>query len=214
LVDRGVDDRRDERLRIAGDLHDEVLQSLTHIWFLANVLERKAALEIGQSKDIQELVESSEVSIESLRAVIHDLRQSPLGRGGLIPTMRSLVRDLQLDWKIPIELVIPDLVALSPDAQVITYQVAREATLNALKHARPSRIRVTITQLSRSVELTVEDDGAGFAAPEIDSGLHFGIGLMHERIKRAQGTLKIESKTLEGTRLIATLPLEPRPELG
>jgi signal transduction histidine kinase len=214
LVDRGVDDRRDERLRIAGDLHDDVLQSLTHIWFLAKVLQRKIVQESGPSKDIQELVESSEASIESLRTVIHDLKESPLGRGGLIPTLRLLVRDLQLDWKMPIRLVSPNTVGLSPEGQVIAYQVAREAILNAIKHANASRIQVTIAQLSRSVEVTVEDDGVGFATEEIDSGLHFGLGLMGERVKHVRGTLTIQTNADTGTRLTAALPLEPRPELG
>jgi signal transduction histidine kinase len=214
LVDRGVDERRDERLRIAGDLHDDVLQSLTHVWLLAKVLERKAAHEIDRSSDRQDLVASSEASIESLRAVIHDLKESPLGRGGLVPTMRLLVRDLKLDWKLPISLETPDRVALSPEAQVVAYQVAREAILNALKHAKASRIRVTIQQLSESVELSVEDDGVGFAREKIDSGTHFGVGLMDERVKRVQGTLMIQTQGQAGTRLAATFPLSLAPELG
>jgi signal transduction histidine kinase len=213
LVDRGVDDRRDERLRIAGDLHDDVLQNLTHIWFLAKVLQKKIAQGMSQSKDIQELVESSEVSIESLRGVIHDLKESPLGRAGLIPTLRLLVRDLQLDWKLPIHLVSPNTVDLAPEVQVIVYQVAREAILNAIKHANASRIQVSIAQLSKSVEVTVEDDGVGFATEEIDSELHFGLGLMGERVERAGGTLRIWTNTDAGTRLTAVLPLEPRPKL-
>lgn len=210
LVDRALDDRKDERLRIAGDLHDDVLQNLTHIWLLAKGLQKKVAQEVGQTKDIQELVESSELSIESLRAVIHDLKESPLGRAGLVPTLRLLVRELQLGRKLPIRLVSPNAVELAPEGQVVAYQVAREALLNAINHANATRIQVTIAQLTRSVEVTVEDDGVGFAIDEVDSERHFGLGLMGERVKRVRGTLGISSNKDTGTRLTAALPLEPR----
>ena len=215
LVDRAVDERRDERLRIAGDLHDDVLQSLTHVWFVAKILQRKLTdghESVGE--DVGEMVEGSEASIESLRKVIHDLKESPLGRGGLVPTLRLLARDLQIDWKTPIRLLSPPSVLLSPEAQVIAYQVAREAILNALKHAKASRIQVTIAQTNEYVDLTVEDDGVGFNSHEVDSETHFGLGLMNERVRRARGTLRILSSRQDGTRLTATLPLQPRSESG
>jgi signal transduction histidine kinase len=212
LVDRAVDERHDERLRIASDLHDDVLQSLAHIWFLAKIVERKAARELAGSRDIRELVQSSEASMESLRTVIHDLKESPLGRGGLVPTMKLLVRDLQLDWRVPIHLAAADRIDLGPESQVIAYQVAREAVLNALKHAKPSRIFITVAQQHDCVELEVEDDGLGFSLEEIDSAAHFGIGLMEERVRHSGGNLVIDSQKGKGTRLLARLPLEPRPE--
>jgi len=213
LVDRTIDERRDERLRIAGDLHDDVLQSLTRTWLLAKVLDKKSEKATGSTEEVKELVEGSESSIDSLRSVIHDLKESPLGRGGLVPTLRLLARDLQLDWRIRIRLVAPERVDLAPESQVIVYQVAREALMNALKHARASEIRVVVAQQTECVDLTVEDDGIGFTLDTADHNTHFGFGLMQARVGRVQGTLKIESHEGTGTRLQARLPLEPRSEM-
>jgi signal transduction histidine kinase len=210
LVDRAVDERHDERLRIAGDLHDDVLQGLTHIWLLARMADGKARTTAHSGEELKELVEASEGAIESLRDVIHDLKESPLGRGGLIPTLRLLARDLQLDWGVRIRLAAPEGVDLGPESQVIAYQVAREGLMNALKHAQASEITVVVAQGSNHVDLTVEDDGVGLTETA-DPGAHFGIGLMEERLRRVDGTFSIESSTGTGTRLLARLPSEPRP---
>jgi two-component system, NarL family, sensor kinase len=207
LVDRGVDERHDERLRIASDLHDDVLQELTRVWYLAKILEHQRPEPSG----LQELVQGSEASIESLRRVIHDLKESPLGRGGLVPTLRLLARDLQIDWKTRVSVKVPSLLDLDPQRQVLAYQVIREAILNALKHARAPEVRVEVVQRMDAVELAVEDDGVGFDTHTVDQVSHFGLGLMSQRIDRAGGTLVIQSKQHKGTRLIATIPREPRP---
>ena len=210
LVDRAVDERRDERLRIAGDLHDDVLQGLTRVWFLAKIANKKVELDTWTGSELEELAEGSEASIEALRNVIRDLKQSPLGRGGFVPTLRLLVRDLQLDWRLPIRLVIPQRVDLGAESQVIAYQVAREALVNALKHAKASQIVVVVTQENGEVEVTIEDDGVGFVLEATDPSSHFGIGLMEERLRRVRGTLSIQSGENKGTRLLARLPTEPR----
>jgi signal transduction histidine kinase len=207
LVDRGVDERQDERLRIASDLHDEALQEVTRLWFLTKILQRKGSVD---PSDVQELAQSAETSIESIRDVIHDLRKSPLGRGGLIPTLKLLARDLQLDWKTRVLVETPTQLDLDPQRQVLAYQVIREAILNALKHARASEVRLILSQTSDSVVLTVEDNGIGFDIARADQASHFGLGLMKERVQRAGGGIRIQTERHEGTRLIATIPLEPR----
>jgi two-component system sensor histidine kinase DegS len=207
LVDRAVDERHDERLRIAADLHDDALQSVTRLWFLAKILERQG---LGEPSSLEELSKGAESSIESLRNVIHDLKESPLGRGGLVPTLKLLARDLQLDWRTRVILEAPGELDLDPERQVLAYQVIREAILNALKHARASEVRARIAQSEEGVHLIVEDDGIGFDLQRIDQESHFGLGLMQQRIQRAGGVVRIETKQHRGTRLSAIIPLEPR----
>jgi signal transduction histidine kinase len=207
MVDRAVDERHDERLRIASDLHDDALQAVTRLWFLAKILERQPFCD---SSDLEELAKGAETSIESLRNAIHDLKESPLGRGGLIPTLKLLARDLQLDWRTRVIVESPSELELDPERQVLAYQVIREAILNALKHARASEVRVRIAQTPEEVILVVEDDGCGFDIQRVDQVSHFGLGLMQQRVQRARGEIRFQSKQHMGTRLIATLPREPR----
>lgn len=209
-LDRIVDERRDERLRIAGDLHDDVLQSLTHVWMTSRLLGNGA--DGDHDAGLDDLTAYSDRSIQALREVIHDLRESPLGRGGLIPTLAGLVRDLRLDWQAEIRCRVPDRVDAQAHTQVLVYQVAREGLMNALKHAHASRIGITLTEDGGWLRLEIEDDGTGFDPAEVDRSAQFGLGLMEERVKRLRGQVSIDTGKGNGTRLVATFPAEPRPE--
>ena len=118
LSDRIVDERRDERLRIAADLHDDVVQSLIHILQLGRFLRGETESGSQAFRDATELAELTEETLTELRHVVGDLRYSPLGRGGLIPTLQGLARDLRFDWRTKITVMVPDEVKLMPEQQV------------------------------------------------------------------------------------------------
>ena len=159
VSDRILDERRDERLRVAGDLHDGMLQELTKIWLLSKLTQRKSEGASLTSENVRELATNLESCIELLRFVIRDLRESLLGRGGLLPTIDGLVRDARLDWRAKIDLQVPTTLEISTDTQIVVYQVAREALLNALKHGQASVIWVKLYIQSGKLILEVEDDG-------------------------------------------------------
>jgi signal transduction histidine kinase len=207
LMDQMIDERRDERLRIAADLHDSLLQQLTKIWMLGQLMNKEAEDQVALRKDIAELVGLANDSIEDLRGLMKEMHDSPLGSGGLLPSLDSLVRDLRLNWGIRIELDTPSTMdsRIGGEQQIVLYQIAREALMNAVKHSRASRIRVRLSFGDRA-EVDVEDNGRGFDAASVDSAKHFGVGLMRERARHAGGTLSIESSRQRGTRVLAAIP--------
>ena len=138
--------------------------------------------------------------------MIHDLKKSPVGRGGLVPSLESLVRDLRLEWKSNITLRVSSGVDLDPDLHLLTYQIVREGLMNAVKHAKASRIIVELAPHETGLLVTVEDDGVGFNPEEVDRSTHFGLGLVEERVERGGGWIKLETGHLKGTRLRAFLP--------
>jgi signal transduction histidine kinase len=206
MLDRMIDERRDERSRIAAELHDSLLQQLTKIWMLGQLMRKESEDQAALMADIVELVDVANDAIEDLRRLMREMHDSPLGSGGLLPSLDSLVRDLRLDWGIRIELEAPSHLAsgVGAELQVILYQIAREALINAVKHSRARCIRARIYSGNR-VEVTVEDDGKGFHPESVDSTAHFGLGLMRERARRAGGTLEIESSP-KGTCVHASIP--------
>jgi signal transduction histidine kinase len=206
LLDRSVDERRDERLRIGAELHDNVLQSIIKIWMLGQMLRKEVPRGSIAATDISELTQIAEDSMTDLRVLMKEMRESPLGRAGLVPTLESLVRDLRLDWGVRIELSSDDALNLAPEVQVTLYQVAREAIVNALKHAKATKVSVSLKKVEDQVVLRVNDDGVGFRQAEVDSTLHFGLGLIRERVKRAGGTLSIESRPQAGTLVRVVVP--------
>jgi signal transduction histidine kinase len=208
LSNRMVEERKDERLRIASDLHDEVLQDVTRIWMQSRFASELCTDDGALARDVRQLVSDSEAALVSLRNVISDLKRSPLGRGGLVPTIDQLVRDLKLDWGRRIEFQRPneDLANVSSDIQLVAYQVAREGLINALKHSHASRIVVGITRVAERIEVTVQDDGVGFMPDEVDASNHFGLGLIQERVRMVGGDLRIQTNPREGSKLKASLP--------
>jgi signal transduction histidine kinase len=206
LFDRAIDERRDERLRIAGDLHDSVLQSLTKIWMLGSILKRDAGYSLQASADLEELVMLADRSIVDLRKLMKEMRQSPIGASGLVPTLDGLVRDLRLESQIPIEMEAPSDLDLPPRIQVVAYQVAREGLVNAMRHAEAKKIEISLRCLAGFLELRIQDEGRGFDASQ-PADLHFGLRLLQERVARCQGTVEISSEIGRGTQLRVCLPV-------
>jgi signal transduction histidine kinase len=89
--------------------------------------------------------------------------------------------------------------------------LVQEATNNAIKHADPQRISVTVSRGNTQVEVTVADDGSGFDPTA--TARSFGLVGMEERVTLAGGRLEIESARGRGTQARAELPL-PRPRRG
>jgi signal transduction histidine kinase len=205
-LDRTIDERRDERRSIAAELHDDVLQSLVKISILGHLLKKDLPSDSLVKDDVEQLLSLYNASIESLRCVMLELRQSPLGFGGLMHRLQALSQDLKLESGIRIEVRGPTELEVSPDVQVVIYQVAREALTNAIKHSRAASVNVLIDTGRAETRLCVQDDGVGFEKPSVDSSTHFGLGIMEERVHRAGGTFDIESRPNLGTRVQAVFP--------
>jgi signal transduction histidine kinase len=210
LSNRMVEERRDERLRIASDLHDDVLQDMTRIWMQAGFARQQGEDEGDLARDLRQLVDDSQRALDSLRSVISDLKHSPLGRGGLIQTVDQLVRDLRLDWGKRVEFHpgTLDPSELSPDTQLVAYQVVREGLVNALKHSQASSIEAEIRMTHAYLRVTIRDDGIGFDPAEVDTSRHFGLGLMQERLRLSGTQLSIRTRPGGGCEIEADLPLD------
>jgi signal transduction histidine kinase len=85
------------------------------------------------------------------------------------------------------------------------YRIAQEAMHNAVKHARASRIDVTLSSTSTSISVEVRDDGVGFD-PSQDFAGHLGLHSMRERMAVVGGTTDITSAPGQGTCVRATAP--------
>jgi signal transduction histidine kinase len=206
LIDSVLDERRDERQRIAGELHDSVLQQLIKLGMIATQLRKQLDPHSATYSDVDELVQVSDDSVLELRGLMEEIRKSPLGRGGLIPTLDGLVRDLRLEWQQKIFLSMPTEIEAHARTQVTAYQVAREGLMNALKHAQATAIWVHVAAGMDSLLVDVQDDGIGFN-PDALPSRHFGLLLLQERLEGCGGRLSLESQIGKGTRVRATIPI-------
>jgi signal transduction histidine kinase len=209
LTDRIAAERRDERMAVAASLHDEVLQPLYKVHLMAKVLRHDvdSGRLLDLDEDIPELLRAADAAMREARGVIKNLRTSALGAGGLIGTLRLLMDELSLETEARIEEDIRD-VGGSPLVQLLLYQVAKEALLNAVRHAAAHEIVVHLSGDSDCIRLVVEDDGIGISTGNMEADDHFGIRLMRERVESAGGTFVIDATPGLGTRVVARVPCE------
>jgi signal transduction histidine kinase len=93
-------------------------------------------------------------------------------------------------------------------------RMAQEAVTNAVRHAEPTEISVTLAYEPHSITLRVQDDGCGFeVAAKPRATQRFGLLGMHERAARVGATLLIQSEPQEGTVVEITLSASPSPVL-
>jgi len=207
-------ERRSERNRIAADLHDDVLQSLTHLRMLGRLLEQTlegSSGAEGKKKvvlDAREVRISADRAIAGLRTVISGLSTSELEAHGLVETLRRSLDRLELEWRVEIQASLPTESHLEHDVNSAVYQVTKEAVLNALKHSGAGRVDVELRICERELVLKVRDDGVGFLQGDVNrQEHHFGLGLIRSRVESLGGSLSIDSSPGKGTRLRATIPL-------
>jgi signal transduction histidine kinase len=206
------EERRDERLALAGELHDEVLPPLFKVHLMGQVL--KEDLDAGRlldlDSDLPDLLAATAASQAAIRQVVDQLRRSSLGPEGLLGTIRLLAEHLQSNGAPPVDLYLEDLDG-SDEALLVLYQVAREALTNAAKYSKAGRITVRLWEEEHNGRLIVSDTGVGFETSNVDLRNHFGLQLMKERVESRGGKLVVESRLGEGTTVAAKLPLGVEP---
>jgi two-component system sensor histidine kinase UhpB len=184
-----------ERARVARDLHDEVNQSLTGL-----LLRLEAAREAAPPELEPELAETRALANEAMRELLslaRQLRPTALDDLGLAAAVSGQVEQLERSGLAAELSVEGDLSGLDEDVQLVVYRVAQEALANAARHSEAGRVEVALRRSGEGVELSVADDGRGFAFEQSERGL--GIGGMRERALLVGGELTIESRPGQGT---------------
>lgn len=198
-----------EARRIGRDLHDGLGQHLTGMAFLAKGLERslteRGLPEAGEAREIVKLVKEA---VGHSRALAHGL--APVGVHGteLTPALENLAERTREVFGIDCEFQ-GDPVGRVPDDATATafYRIAQEATNNALKHGKASRITIRLeTDADDSLRLTIEDDGRGLPTPR-PTGDGLGLRLMKLRAETVGAKMVIENVDEDGgTRVECVLP--------
>jgi len=206
-LDEIAAERRDERLVLAGELHDSVLPAMFKVQLMGQVMRQDLAEGklLDLEDDLPPLNEAISEAQVRVRGVTGGLRESSVGPGGLASALKSLASDLETVSSTRFDLDL-DEVEATDTAQLVAYHVGREAMMNATKHSKADLISVSLKQTIEGVILEIRDSGVGFA-PRFDSKpLHFGMELMAERAEAAGGRLSVQSFLGKGTTVSLFLP--------
>lgn len=198
-----------ERHRLAAELHDSLAQVLTSAAFQLQAL--KTNLDRAETRD-RHMDLTAKLLLrarQEARNSIWDLRSSVLDDLGLAGALRETVEEILANTAIEAEFQIEvPRKRFSPLLEHHLHRLAQEAVTNAARHARASRVFISLEHLPELVRLVIRDDGCGFnpsAAPSPADG-HFGLVGMSERVSRLDGRLEIQSRPGEGTTIMIDLP--------
>jgi signal transduction histidine kinase len=209
---------REDRIRVARDLHDGVLQSLTGIRFQLQALADRPAEKSAVGDHLLAIERAIAIEQRELRRFIEDLKpvpRRPVEQGGVARTLEELRDRLGAEWKAPITVrVTPAGLGLRPDVEEGVRLLVREAVINALKHAHPSRVSVEVDAGGDgALSLVIANDGRGFpfrGRLDLDALLASNAAPVSlcERVKELAGSIVIESG-VTGSRVEITLPVAP-----
>jgi signal transduction histidine kinase len=204
LSNRMAEERQDERMQIAGYLHDDLAQLIyrmsLHIDISEKHLERGSQTEAIE--ELQSIRKTKDRTLKLVRGMIRDLHRSPLGRAGLTEAIDSYCSDLERDSGLRVTSHLTE-VEMPPPIQLLCYQVAREALMNTVKHAGAMSVTVRLEPTEDGARLTIEDDGRGFDPEDGSPEGHYGLAMMRERAQISGGSLDIASTPEQGTRVTA-----------
>jgi PAS domain S-box-containing protein len=195
------------RRRIERNLHDGTQQRLIALGLDLQGAAAKVPGELKQLRaELGDVGAGIEAVLEEVRELSRGLHPALLSQGGLRPSLRALARKspIPVDLDVRVDRRPPEPI------EVAVYYVVSETLTNAAKHARASRITVTVETDGGLLRATIDDDGVGGAEASAGSGL---VGLI-DRVEALGGRFTLESPLGHGTNVAIELPLAFRPTAG
>ena len=200
-----------ERRRIARDVHDHIGQQVTGLRLRLESLCRRDDFAHKTVEELRSLRDQAMKLDSDLSLLVWQMRPSVLDSHGLASALNSFIREWSKNHDIEAEFHSPSSnTRLPPDIETNLYRIIQEALNNILKHARASRVSVSLNYVNDEAVLLIEDNGAGFD-PDPESihtteGSGFGLIGMKERAALVGGTLEIESRAGDGTAIMVRIP--------
>jgi signal transduction histidine kinase len=208
LARRLVDAEEQERRRIARDLHDDIGQRLTALKLRLQLQHASGRQADAPPFDAVAVVDEL---LDDVRTLSRDLRPALLDDVGLLPAARALIEAQQDAYDVRVD-IAPSLLGLRlpPAIEIACYRALQEALANAVRHARATRLTLTVAVDAEFLEIALCDDGWGFDPGHVAAkaaGQHLGLVSMRERMAMIGGACAVESAPGRGTTVRLSMPL-------
>lgn len=191
--------KREERQRIARDLHDTLGHTLSLITLKSQLVEKLIVKNPERaSTEAKEITQTSRTALKQLRELISDMRMITVEVE--IEQIKAILQAANIELEVKQE---ASASSLSPIEQNILGMCLREAVTNVVKHSKATRCTVSVLESQGELTLTVEDNGIGLANQNHDGN---GIRGMKERIALIDGFVELGTIN-PGTLLIVKVPV-------
>jgi signal transduction histidine kinase len=194
-----------ERNRLAREIHD----SLGHYLTVINVQIEAARMVMGQNPEqandaLKKAQTLTQEGLASVRQSVATLRESPLRDRPLSAAIADLVAEMRSAGLVTEIEILGEGRPLEPNAELTLYRAVQEGLTNVRKHARASRVDLTLDyREAGQVELTIKDNGVG--SESTDNG-GFGLLGVGERVKLLAGKMVLDTSPGNGFTLMIRIP--------
>lgn len=199
----------EERERIGMDLHDGIIQSIYAVGLTLEYTRMLIAEDpAGVLRRLEEAIYGLNAIIRDIRAYILDLQPARFQAASVGESLKLLVREFKANTLAEAELQMDEeaLNEVDSESGAVLLHIAQEALANAGKHARATRVLVSVRRVDGRVALQVIDNGRGFNLRQKQVALGHGLSNMSERARQVGGEVEIVSSPGGGTTVTVRLP--------
>jgi signal transduction histidine kinase len=202
--------RHKERLRIARELHDTLLQGFLSAAMQLSFVDEGLPADSPAKPILRRALDLIRKGLDEGRGALLGLRSAALSEDSLEKALGDIRDAFAPGGRTRLSIVIlGETRPLVPAVQEQIYWIAREALLNALRHSAASRVEAEIEYLPRKLRVVVRDDGTGIDPEALQRGRnsHWGLTGMQERAASIGAKVRVWSKRGEGTEVEISLPI-------
>jgi signal transduction histidine kinase len=203
------EERLAERMRIAQELHDTLLQGFLSASMQLNVAADQVSENSPAKPLLRRVLQLMGQVIEEGRNALRGLRSSTMNSDHLEQAFSHLPSELALQEEITYRVIVDGQPrALHPVIRDEVYRIGREALVNAFRHAQANSIEVEIQYTSSYLRTLIRDDGCGIDPHVLRAGRegHWGLPGIRERAERIGAKLKVWSRSAAGTEVELVVP--------
>ena len=202
--------REEERKRIAREVHDELGQALSVLKIDVKCLgdavgDSNQALQ----KQIDEIAEGLDVTVQTVRKILTELRPTILYHFGLPAAIEWQAKEFEKKTGITCLVALePEEMELDHDFSIAVFRMFQETLTNIVRHADAHRVAVSLVRENGTLTLRVKDNGKGITEEDISNPRSFGIMGMVERARFWGGTVDFEGSPGRGTVVTVNIPVK------
>lgn len=195
--------KREERIRIARDLHDTLGHTLSLITLKSQLVEKLTMIDPQRAQnEAREIYQTSRAALRQVRELVSDMRA--------ITVVEELAETAEILKVANIKLEIEGdarLEEVPPLTQNILSLCIKEGITNIVKHSEATHCKILVAKSERMITIRIEDNGVGSGLRE--GSIQYGNGLngMKERLSLIEGTLTVSPGNKQGTNMLITVPL-------
>lgn len=206
--------QEDERSRIARDLHDTVIQNMTHMVHKIELSSKLVDIDPIRCKlELTKMETNIRSIISEMRKVIYNLHPTILDDIGIDVTIEYELDKLKEVGNLDIQYVVEgSVIKVKPIIGVTLLRIVQEACNNVIKHSKATIVKVILEFSTNYINVEIEDNGVGFDlnndnSVEYNNKTGFGIKIMKERIYLLSGEFNIKSVLNKGTSINVKVPI-------